>query len=311
MSMLKRKKSEESIMEKKLGQGRKGENVLTVATILLLIACALPGLFSINFQSDYEVTNQYGEVIRMYGYGIYAHESYFKAPINIGTDLIILVLVIPMFLWDFIQSKRRINNYSRMFRISLYGVALYYGASIAFGSTYNRLHLIYIGIVGCSFFGMVSEIRKEMEDNRSQEKRRKPLRLSKGMAVFLAVSGIALIIAWLPEIVPTLLNGKPLALIEVYTTCPTYVLDMGILGPSCILCIYLIQKQDLFAPILYAILLQLCFVVGVMVIAQTFFQGISGLTIPVAAMITKVGAFVVLGLFSLYFQKKLYGISDN
>ena len=51
------------------------------------------------------------------------------------------------------------------------------------------------------------------------------------MKVFLVLSGFSLFVAWLPDSIQTLINDSPLALIEVYTTEPTYVLDMGIISP--------------------------------------------------------------------------------
>lgn len=49
---------------------------------------------------------------------------------------------------------------------------------------------------------------------------------SNGLSIFLILSGISLFVAWLPDIISSLINGKSLSLIEVYTTEITYVLDI-------------------------------------------------------------------------------------
>ena len=66
----------------------------------------------------------------------------------------------------------------------------------------------------------------------------------KGIYAFLAVTGIALFIAWLPDIISALLAGRALAMIEVYTTEPTYVLDMGIISPLAFSCLFLLRKRE-------------------------------------------------------------------
>ena len=51
------------------------------------------------------------------------------------------------------------------------------------------------------------------------------------------LTGIALIVAWLPDIVNSLFAGRSLELIEVYTTSVTYVLDMGVIAPAALILI--------------------------------------------------------------------------
>ncbi|HKG69509.1 MAG TPA: hypothetical protein VKA92_11620, partial [Segetibacter sp.] len=46
----------------------------------------------------------------------------------------------------------------------------------------------------------------------------------RGVYIFLILTGIALFVAWLPDIISSLINKRPLALIETYTTEVTYVL---------------------------------------------------------------------------------------
>lgn len=64
--------------------------------ILLLLTVTLCGVFSLNTTHSYEFINQYGTSIKIWGSGIYAHDSYFKAPIFIGSDLTVLILLLPL-----------------------------------------------------------------------------------------------------------------------------------------------------------------------------------------------------------------------
>ena len=91
---------------------------------------------------------------------------------------------------------------------------MYYSASIAFGITYNILDLVYIALFSFSLFGLIIAItRIHMKDILIVK-----LLPYKGIYIFLALSGAALIAAWLPDIITSLISKSSLSLIEVYTT---------------------------------------------------------------------------------------------
>lgn len=271
---------------------------LTLVIIILLIFISAAGVLSLNFSSSYDFVNQYGHTVEMYGYGLYAHDSYFQAPISIGTDFCILIVVVPMFIYSYVQYIRNSSNCNRLKLVSMYAVAFYYAASISFGLTYNRLFLAYVILFSGSLFGMFKHVISLSLHQTAT--------LSKGLKIFLVLSGIALIIAWFPDIIPTLIDGRTLSLIGVYTTSITYVLDMGIISPVCFICIYLLINKHTLGTILLAALLKLCMVVGIMMIPQTICQTLSGCDIPLPALITKSISFVFLGAFAFYFNHKMY-----
>lgn len=278
---------------------RKYDRKLLLITIMLLAIVSFCGLFSINFMNAYTVENVYGDTVKLYGTGIYAVDSYFKAPIFIGTDVVIFFLVMPMMVYHWWVSRKNLSDKVLIKRMSLYSVTLYYAACLSFGVMYNRLHLIYIALFGCSLFGVFSTYLqiKKPEGNYLFEK---------GERRFLILCGIALIVAWLPDILPTLIKGTPLPLIEVYTTEITYVLDMGIVAPLCWITYALLKKQDPLGRMIFPCLLQLCFVVGVMMITQSIFQILSGVNLPIGVIVTKSLSFMVLGGFAAFFNVKFY-----
>lgn len=272
---------------------------LAFLTIVLLVAAALPGVFSLDFGAAHEVINQYGETVEIYGSGIYAADTYFKAPIFIGTDATILLLVVPLFLWS-VRMRRKEGSLERRLQIAgMFSVAVYYATSVAFGVKYNSLHLLYIALFGCSVFGLMAAWR----DLQEPEVRFRP---GRGLQVFLVLCGIALIVAWMPDIVPTLSTGKPLQYIGVYTTEITYVLDMGLIAPLCFVALWLLRRGEPKGVAMLAAILRLCLVVGCMMIPQTFFQYLSGVDIPLPALLTKTATFVLLGGTAYRFERILY-----
>ena len=278
---------------------KKKINYLDIVTIVLLCVISIAGMLSMDFTKSYEVTNQYGTIVKMFGSGIYTHDSYFKAPILIGTDFCILIVFVPLFIYTVLKNRKASTNSTKVQLASVYAVAFYYAASISFGVTFNQFHLLYIALFSCSLFGMFSVMRKITISQLNFE-------LTKGVKIFLVIAGLALIIAWLPDIIPTIFNGKSLALIEIYTTEPTYILDMGIIGPLCLVCLFLLKRRDNLGTLIFALLIKTCMVVGAMMFFQTICQVLSGYELTLPVLICKSGSFVVLGGFAIYFNTKLY-----
>ena len=278
---------------------KKGLQVLSVISLMLLSIASIGGILSMNFSHSYDATNQYDTVVKMFGYGIYEHDSYFKAPILIGSDICILFVLVPLFAYAYINNRRHHTNATRLKLASVYAVALYYAASLSFGVAYNSFHLLYISLFACTLFGMFWTIGTIQRNKLTME-------TTKGVKIYLVLTGLALVAAWMPDIIPTVLHGTSLELIEIYTTEITYVLDMAIIGPLCLVCLYLLNKNDSLGIIIFALILKTCIIVGIMMVPQTICQLLSGYEMPLAVFIGKSGSFITLAAFAFHFERKLY-----
>lgn len=279
------------------------KDILIIVIISLLSIITIYGIISFNTTQEFFITNQYGHQVKLFGSGIYRYDSFFRAPIFIGTDFTMLFLVIPLLIAGLVYDFKNSNIKSKIFITSLLAVILYYSASISFGVTYNTFHLLYISLLSTSLFTFIFSLR-ELESTMSTNNATKPVHI-KGINIFLILTGIALFIAWLPDIIPTLINKETLPLIEVYTTEITYVIDMGIISPLMFICLFLLKKGRVLGTILLDNLLTLCIIMGVMLPVQSLFQAIAGITIPIPVLIIKVGIFVILASFAFYFKIKL------
>lgn len=285
-------------------KGLKGIDISIICIIILLTVITAVGLCSFGTDKSYMITNQYGDNVKIFGNGIYSHDSYFKALTNIGSDFTMLFLVVPLMGIALIREIKRRTIKSRLFLTSVTGTVLYYATSITFGVTYNSLHLIYIALFSSSLFALIILVKSiRVDELRKMQKWILP---SKGLSVFLVLSGISLLVAWLPDIITSLMDGKSLVLIEIYTTEITYVLDMGIISPLIFSCLYLIKKKDGLGDIVLAIILTMCEIMGVMLSVATIFQSLAGIELPVPVLITKLGIFIVLAAFAAHFNIKLY-----
>ena len=282
----------------------KSLHLVTLLIIVLSIITSSIGLLYTTGGKAYDFVNQYGDTVKIYGDGLYAHDSYFMAPIFRGTDFTILFIAIPILITALILDIKRKGLKNRIFLMSVISLFTYYSVSIAFGVTYNILHLIYIALFSSSIFGLIIAINtldKEQVENSIGDKL--PI---KGIYVFLLLTGISLIVAWLPDIIKSLVLGRSLELIEIYTTQITYVLDMGIIAPTALISLFELKKRSGIGYILLSLLLTVCTVVGIMLPIQTVFQMKAGISLPIGAIVTKIAIFSILALFALYFNIKFY-----
>lgn len=268
-----------------------------IIIILLLIIISLCGILSLDFSKVYSYINQYGDEVKLFGSGIYKDDSYFKAPIFIGTDLCVLFFGVPLFIISLIKDFRNSTENTQLRLVSIEAISLYYAVSLCFGVKYNRIFVLYVILFSLLFFTLIKRMRALSKFNYSYE-------MKKSDAAFLIFSGISLCLAWWPDIIPTIINKTSLKLIENYTTEPTYVLDLGIISPLCFISLILMKKKDSFGVVLYAILLQSIMIVAVMMICQSAVQFASGVEIPLSALISKSIIFIILGLFAIALDRR-------
>lgn len=274
---------------------------LSVCAAILLLVATTCGVLSWNTSNAFEAVNQYGETIKMWGSGIYARDSYFKAPIFIGSDLTMLVVTLPILSLSIIYDMIKKSRKSRLLLVSVMAWIMYYAASLCFGITYNKLFIVYTALFACSFFTFVTGIY-----GLSKEEYETPDFLNgKAYTIFLVLSGISTLVAWLPDIISSFSSGR-LSLIEVYTTEITYVLDMGIISPAAFICLYLLKKHRSFGVILLSVLTIGIIGVAVLMFFQTGFQLSAGIDVPAPALISKSLIFVLLGIYAFILAKKLY-----
>lgn len=283
---------------------------LVFMMVVLGIAVTSIGVFYTTGGEAFEVTNQYGDIVKMYGDGIYAHDSYFRAPIFRGSDFTILFAAVPLLIAALVWDIKRASLKSRLFLTSVISVFTYYSTSIAFGVTYNSLHLLYIAFFSISFFALIVAMTgiNYREVEKSMTNASLPY---KGIYTFLILTAAALFVAWLPDIINALLANRPLAMIEVYTTEITYVLDMGIVSPIALICLCLLKKRKGMGYVLLSMLLTVCLIIGIMLPMQTLFQLSAGIHLPLPALISKDVSFVVLAIFALYFNIRFIKSMNN
>ncbi len=276
-------------------------HILSFTSVILLVIITLCGMLSWDTSKTFDTVNQYGENIKMWGSGVYAHDSFFKATIHIGSDMCMLFAAVPLTVFSIIYDLKKHSRKSRLMLVSALAWVLYYAASLCFGVTYNMLFLAYLALFVCTLYGFITGIYGISKEDFGVP----DILAGKACTIFLLLSGISTFIAWLPDIIESFGKGT-LGLIEVYTTAITYVLDMGIISPTAFICLYMLKKRRSFGVVLLSVLSEGIVIVGVMMIFQTAVQLISGVDLPIPVIITKSAIFTLLGIYGAVLAKILY-----
>ncbi len=235
---------------------RKSVTVLSAFIMLLAIIAASMGIFSSGGPGPYEIESVRGEVVTVYGEGIYKHMSVDVAPQGIAQDYVTLFIGVPLLFIALMWARKD----SMKGRFLLAGTLGYFLVTYLFYlvmGMYNILFLVYTALLGTSFFAFAQTLLSI--DLSTLPQRFRASTPVKWLGGFLIFNSIAIGLMWLGVVVPPLLDGSVIPVqVEHYTTLIVQGLDLGLLLPlSFVSGLLFMQKRPfgyLLAPIYYVFL---------------------------------------------------------
>jgi hypothetical protein len=276
--------------------------ILSILVGIFAIAQSAAGLFISGGPGPFEFTTLRGETVLMSGQGLYALDTFFKAPIFRGTDALTLFVCVPLLIIALILYRGGTMR-GKLFLTSILSFFLYNSISVAMGVTYNNFFLLYIFYFSVSLFAFF--LAAQSIDLKALASSVSPGFPRKGIAILLFVAAAALLFAWLGDILTPLFTGS-LPKVTSYTTDVTYAVDLGVIAPVCIIAgIQLLRRKDA-GYLLSSILLMMLAVVGLMVSLQTFFQLSAGITLTPGELIGKAGSFILLAVIATLFIVRFF-----
>jgi hypothetical protein len=282
-------------------KSQKTVRLLSFAIILLSVLAAGIGLFWQNGGNAFTVQNTHGESIRMFGQGLYAYDTYFQATINKGTDIATLFVAVPLLIVAVVLCRRPEIKH-RFFLTGVLCYFLYYSISISFGIAYNSLFLVYLLLFSASLYAFIFSFAGIVSETLADKIA--PGMPRRGIAVFLVFAGLSVFV-WLFDIIGSMVSGKPPQGIAIYTTQPTYFLDLGIIASAAFAGSTLLFCKNKQGYPLAAVLLTLNSLIGIVVIAQTIVQMQMRIPISAGQMIAYVGIFAVMSGFAIVLNCRL------
>jgi hypothetical protein len=173
------------------------------------------------------------------------------------------------------------------------GWFLYLYASLALGSAYNELFLVYVALACWALFAMALVVRSvDLSQLDEDTLRRLPLR---SLSVLLLVSAALTAFVWLEPVVSAALAGRPPALLLHSTTLVTEALDLAVVAPAAVLAGILLLRRRAEGLLIGVPLVVLLWVLAPAVVLQTLFQQAAGWPFTPAQVVGPIAGFVALG----------------
>ncbi len=219
-------------------------------TITILVFCiaaisavaAAAGIFSGQGPGTYEYESIRGQIVTIYGKGLYQHMSAEVAIQGIAQDYVTLFIGVPLLLISlFLAGKGSVKG-----RFLLAGTLGYFLVTYLFYlamGMYNPLFLAYAFLMGASFFAFtIIMLSFDVDILPAAFCANTPVKFTGGFLIF---NAFAIAFLWLSIVVPPLIEGSiyPKGL-EHYTTLIVQGMDLGLLLPLAVVSgVLLIRKK--------------------------------------------------------------------
>jgi len=263
---------------------------------ILAVISAGAGIFIQGGEGTFTFLNRYGQEIEMYGKGLYQFDSRLVGAGFRGTDVITLLVAIPMLLIGYAKYRHGSLRGHLILTAALF-YFLYNGASMTFAASFNPLFLVYVALFSSSVFALIYVLIKfDCIDLSKRIRDRFPHR---GIAIFLFVAGIGTLFLWISELITPIIQGTAPEIIGPYTTLFTHGFDSALITPAAVMTGIFLLKRKPWGYVLSAPIMIFCTMIGVVVIAQTISQTMEGIVFPIGVYIGMIGSWVVMGAFAV------------
>lgn len=264
--------------------------VLALLVAALMAVAAIAGIWPGQGELV-RVLSIRGETVELFGRGLYELDTLFRAAGNIGSDIVSLVLAVPLLVVAAFAYRRGTVR-GRLLLSGALTWPLYLYATLALGTAFNSLFLVYVAAFSASLFALVLTIGSL--DLATVERRLARLP-SPGIGWFLLACGVLTFIVWMMPLVGALAGGVPPGLLQTSATMVTDALDLAIITPLCAAGGILLLTGRLAAGyrIAFPLLTLLC-VLGPAIVLQTILQLRSGVVFQPPEVIGPIAGFLVL-----------------
>lgn len=285
----------------------KNRNILAILVILITLICCIVPLITKEKIAETSMISAFGEKITFYGKGAYARNSVSMATQAIAQDLVTLILALPCMIIALYFVKKG-NVISQFILTGLLAYTLYTYMSYAFLMFYNPLFLLYVADMALSFYGFVISIQL-LKQEEIAEKLQDKMK-TKGLRIFLIITGVVIAIMWCGRILPTIGNGKAPVGLDNYSTLGIQVLDLGVIVPACFVISHLLKVKDKLGYILGPVIIIKAVTLVVAVLTMALCMSLSGIAVAPVEYISFGGICIVAFYFLIRVLKQIREIAE-
>jgi hypothetical protein len=279
---------------------------MLIAALAAIAAGA--GLFWPGGSGSSAFTSLHGQTVQIYGEGVYRYDSVFKGSGNRGTDVVTLLVGIPLLVFSLLRSRQG-SVRARLVLSGSLAWFLYVGASSLGAIAYNDLFVVYVALLSASLFAFIMAFASiDSAEVRFGDPDREP-RL--GLAVFMFVSGAFVVAVWMIGPIAGLLTGDQPTDLESYTTLFTNGLDVAVIAPSAFIAGVLVLRQEPLGHLIAVPLLVLEAMLAPLVAAMTVSQVQAGVMFTTGEIVGPIVGFAVLALLAVGFLVAILRVVDE
>ena len=277
-------------------------STLTLLTATLVVIATLAGLFAEARRAPTTVTSVHGEVVDLYGDGLYALDTVFRGAGNRGTDAVLLAVATPLLFASLVAHRRR-RIRGTLLLVGVLGWIGYVYGTMALATVYNRFFVVYVAAFACAVWAVVVLVRGI---DMSELGRRLGVERHRGLPYFLTFTGLFTAVMWMGPIVSGLASSTVPPLLGHSTTLVTEVLDLALVVPGTLAAAYLLMRGDAAVGTVTVVpLLTLLTALAPTIVIQTLFQVQAGVEFTAAEIVGPIAGFLVLGSISAWFLVRL------
>ncbi|WP_434509695.1 hypothetical protein [Desulfitobacterium sp. AusDCA] len=263
----------------------KFKNIMTLLVILIVflaVTASVYGLVSSEGPGLHQYHSIHGQVVSIYGKGLYANDSVTVVAQGKAQDIVTLGLGVPLLLIS-IYLARKNSLKGQLLLAGTLAYFLYTYISYTFLWMYNPFFLVYVLLMSASFFAFTLLMMSfNTKDIKASFNPKLPIKFLGGFQIFFA---FAIGMLWLGMIVPTIINGTVPPGLEHYTTLVIQGMDLGFIVPLAFISGVLLIKQNDFGYLLSSVIIIKGLTMGAALSAMIIGQIAAGVQMSLAQII--------------------------
>ncbi len=272
---------------------KKSISILGICIALLSLVATICGIFTKQGPGEHTFTTVHGQVITIYGKGIYSDNTFSAAMQAIPQDIVTLILAVPLLIISLVLLRKKLLKGS----ILLAGVIGYYLITYmmyTFIAMYNRLFLVYVLLMSASLFALILSLLDLNNIKVSSAFSEKlPTRFVGG---YLMVSATIIGLLWLSRVIPSMITGNVPVEVEHGTTLTVQAFDLAFFLPGMFLAGLLLVKRKTFGYLLAPVSTVSNALIMVALLSKGISMQLSGIpgSLPMIVMMSMFGSLAII-----------------
>jgi len=278
-------------------------NHIVIRLALIIIPLALiaagTGIFWQGTGEPYPFETLRGETVTIRGHGLYQYDTVNSSSQEIGTDIVTLLIGIPLLLTGIFLSRKGTLR-GQLLLTGALGYFLYTYGAMCFLTAFNPLFLVYVALFSLSLFGFILSMKNLNVDEVARH-------ISNGfprraIASYFIIVAVFLTLAWLGLVASPSLTWTPPAGLESAITMVIQAMDLGVIVPTSLITATLLLKKQAWGYALSSVMLLKILTMGAALIAMIIGQILASVAIdPVISTIFVLISVsgIILGIVTL------------